>query len=119
MRVAILNSFPNIPECAEAEWIRRGVISCERLGFDAREVVTSDDIMRFEPDCVLVTHEYSAKLTPCPTLGLNWSPPSFFADDPLRRRAVLSLDGHHVRITSGRPLGAGFSLGPRKASSDT
>jgi phosphoglycerol transferase len=94
MRIAILNSWPNIPECAEAEWIRRGLIACDRLGFDVREVVTSEDIMRFEPDFVLVTHEFSAKLTPYPTLGLMWSPPSFFADDPVRRRAVLSLDGH-------------------------
>jgi phosphoglycerol transferase len=94
MRVAILNSWPNIPECAEAEWIRRALIACARLGFDAREVITSDDIMAFEPDCVLSTHEYSAKLTPFPTLGLMWSPLSFFAEDPVRRRTVLSYDGH-------------------------
>ena len=94
MRVAILNSWPNIPECAEAEWIRRALIACARLGFDAKEVVTSDDIIAFEPDCVLSTHEYSAKLTPFPTFGLMWSPLSFFAEDPVRRRTVLSYDGH-------------------------
>ena len=31
MRVAILNSWPNIPECAEAEWIKRALIACARL----------------------------------------------------------------------------------------
>jgi phosphoglycerol transferase len=57
-------------------------------------VITSDDIVRCRPDCVLVTHEVSPKLTEFPTLGLNWSPPVFFAEDPIRCRSVLSLDGH-------------------------
>lgn len=70
------------------------MVASERLGFEPIEVVTSDDILRVAPDCVLVTHEYSPKLTPFPTIGLNWSPPAFFADDPVRQRAVLSLDGH-------------------------
>jgi phosphoglycerol transferase len=57
-------------------------------------VITSDDIIRCQPDCVLVTHEVSPKLTPFPTLGLMWSPPAFYAEDPVRRRSILSLDGH-------------------------
>ena len=94
MRVAIQNSLPNHPLSAESEWIRRFFTACERLGFEPAEVITSDDIFRCQPDCVLVTHEFSPKLTPFPTLGLNWSPPAFFAEDPVRRRAILSLDGH-------------------------
>jgi Glycosyl transferase family 2/Glycosyl transferases group 1 len=94
MRVAVLNSFPNHPQSAEAEWIRRFFIACFRLGFEPVEVITSDDITRCEPDCVLVTHEFSPKLTPFPTLGLLWSPPAFFSEDPVRRRSILSLDGH-------------------------
>jgi phosphoglycerol transferase len=94
MRVAVQNAFPNRPQTAEAEWIRRFFTACGRLGFEAVEVVTSDDIMRCRPDCVLVTHEVSSKLTQFPTLGLNWSPPVFFAGDPMRCRSVLSLDGH-------------------------
>ena len=57
-------------------------------------MITSDDIIRCQPDCVLATHELSPKITAFPTLGLNWSPPVFFAGDPVRRRSVLSLDGH-------------------------
>jgi phosphoglycerol transferase len=57
-------------------------------------VITSDDIMRYQPDCVLAQNEFSSKLTPFPTLGLMWSPPAFFAEDPVRRRSILSLDGH-------------------------
>jgi len=94
MRIAVQNSFPNHPQCAEAEWIRRFFTACSRLGFEPVEVITSDDIMRCQPDCVLVTHEFSPKLTPFPTLGLIWSPPAFFAEDPVRRRSILSLDGH-------------------------
>ena len=96
MRVAIQNSFPNRPRIAEAEWIRRFMIASERLGFDAIEVVTSDDILRVAPNCVLVTHEFSPKLTPFPTIGLNWSPPAFFADDPVQVRGdgvVSDADG--------------------------
>jgi phosphoglycerol transferase len=94
MRIAIQDSLPNHPRSAEAEWIRRCFTACNRLGFEPVEVVTSDDIIRCQPDCVLVTHEYSPKLTPFPTLGLNWSPPVFFAEDSVRRRSILSLDGH-------------------------
>lgn len=94
MRIAVQNSFPNMPHTAEAEWIRRLFIACDKLAFEPVEVVTSDDIIRFQPDCVLVTHEVSPKLTEFPTIGLNWSPPVFFAGDQERREAVLSLDGH-------------------------
>ena len=94
MRIAILNSWPNIPKCAEAEWIRRALIACRNLKFEAKEVITSDDINEYKPDCVLVTHEYSTKLTGYPTIGLMWSPVSFYGDDPVRRQAVLSYDGH-------------------------
>ncbi|MDR0808474.1 MAG: glycosyltransferase, partial [Gemmobacter sp.] len=94
MRIAIQHSFPNHPECAEAEWIRRAVVACERLGHEPVEVVTSDDIRRVHPDCVLLTHEFSAKITPYPTLGLMWSPPAFYAEDPVRRQTILSHDGH-------------------------
>jgi len=94
MKIAIQNSLPNLPECAEAEWIQRCRIACQNLGFTTREVITSDDIIKFKPDCVLVTHEFSAKLTEFPTLGLLWSPPPNYSEDPLRRRAILSLDGY-------------------------
>ena len=87
MRVAIQNTFPNSPSTAEAEWIRRCVTACERLGFEPAEVVTSDDIMRLAPDCVLATHHFSPKLTPFPTLGLMWNPPRLFRGES--RRAGL------------------------------
>ena len=94
VKIALQNSWPNVPNSAEAEWIRRALAVCDKLGFEGSEVVTSDDILHFEPDCVLVTHEYSPKLTCYPTLGLLWSPCSFYATDPIRRRSILSYDGY-------------------------
>jgi hypothetical protein len=94
MRIAVLNSFPNHPHSAEAEWIQRFFVASNGLGFEPIEVITSDDILRCQPDCVLAIHEVSPKLTPFPTLGLHWNPPAFFAEDSDRRRSILSLDGH-------------------------
>ncbi len=59
MRIAIQNSLPNHPVSAEAEWRARAHIVCERLGIEAVDVVTSDDIEKCRPDCVLVTHAHS------------------------------------------------------------
>ena len=94
MRIGVQNTFPNRPQTAETQWIRRFFTACGRLGFEPAEVITSADIMRCQSDCVLVTHEFSPKLIPFPTLWLNWSPPVFFAEDPVRGRSILSLDGH-------------------------
>lgn len=93
MKLAIMNSWPNVPLCAEKEFILRSLISLQELGWEAAEVVTSDDIERFSPECVLVTHEFSPKLTAVPTLGLMWSPLAFFYNDPVRIRSLLSYDG--------------------------
>ena len=78
MRIAIQNAFPNHPQSAEAEWIRRFFTACSRLGFEPVEVITSDDIIRCQPDCVLVTHEVSPKLTQFPTLGVALESASLF-----------------------------------------
>ena len=86
MRIAVQNAFPNRRESAEAEWIRRFFTACGRLGFEAIQVITSDDIIRCQPDCVLVTHEVSPKLTQFPTLGLHWNPPVLSCR--LRRRSI-------------------------------
>jgi hypothetical protein len=94
VKIALQDSWPNIPCSAEAEWIRRALVVCARLGFEAYPVVTSDDIERLQPDCVIVTNECSPKLTPYPTLGLLWSPCIFYAPEPPRRRSILSYDGY-------------------------
>ena len=94
MRIALQNAFPDASHTAEAEWIRRCIRACERLGFSAVSVVTSDDIIAASPDCVLATHHFTPKLTSVPTIGLMWNAPSYFAGDAAAHDAILSYDGH-------------------------
>lgn len=93
MRITVLNAWPNLEYSAEREFIARLKLACLNLGWTCIEAVSSDDIIGANADCVLVTHEYSPKLTHIPTIGLLWSPPSYFCRDPLRVRNVLSYDG--------------------------
>src|SRR5215475_11030191 len=86
-RVAVVKPFPNAPYTAEAEWIRRFFKVCHTLDLEAVETVTSDDIIRCNPDCVIVTHEVSPKLTEFPTLGIHWNPPDLVAPAHVRSRA--------------------------------
>ncbi|MBR0649734.1 glycosyltransferase [Roseomonas terrae] len=94
MRIALQNAFPNARHTAEAEWIRRCIAACERLGFSAVSVVSSDDIMEAKVDCVLATHHFTPKLTSVPTIGLMWNAPVYFAGDQAAHDAILSYDGH-------------------------
>lgn len=94
MRIAVLNSWPNLEFSAEREFIARLHLACQSLGWTCIEATTSDEIIIADTDCVLVTHEYSAKLTHVPTIGLLWSPPDYFRDDPVRVRNILSYDGY-------------------------
>lgn len=64
--------------------------------------MTSDEIYDFEPDAVIVTHEYTPKLTKFLTIGVVWSPLAFFSKDPARIRNILSYDGYLVATQSLR-----------------
>jgi len=94
LRIAILNSWPNLEYSAEREFIARMKLASSNLGWECVEVVTSEDILNSNPDCVIVTHEYSAKLTDKPTIGLIWSPPDFYRHDATRIRTMLGYDGY-------------------------
>lgn len=94
MKVCILNSWPNLTISAEREFIARVKVACRRLGWTIFEAVTSDEIKAIAPDVVLVTHEFSPKLTQYPTVGLIWSPTAFFGPDPKRIRNILSYDAY-------------------------
>ena len=54
MRIAILDSWPNLPENAEREFLARFEIACANVGIECNIVVTSDDICACDPDVVLV-----------------------------------------------------------------
>lgn len=96
MKIAIQDSWPNLPENAEKEFIQRFHIACSNLGIASCTVITSQDIADADPDVVLVSHEFSRKLTDYPTIGLVWSPTRFFGTDPYRLKSLLSYDGYAV-----------------------
>lgn len=92
MKIALLNAFPNLPHSAEREFIERCIEVLVSLGHEARCVVTSDDTIAFDPDCVIVTHEFVAKTTDHFTVGLLWSPTQFYRADEERLRSIRSWD---------------------------
>lgn len=96
MKICVVDSFPNHRFTAEKEFIGRMQIVGARLGFEVVNVETSDQILAEAPNLVLSTHEFTAKLTQVPTLGMMWSPTEFFCRDPQRVRNVLSYDGYLV-----------------------
>jgi len=92
MKIALLNAFPNLSHSPEREFIQRSLVVLNKSGHQAIEVITSDDILQFDPDFVLVTHEFVAKLTHHFTVGLLWSPTQFYKEDIARMRAIRSWD---------------------------
>jgi phosphoglycerol transferase len=92
MKIAILDAFPNLSHSAEREFICRSVFVLSKLGHQAAGVITSDDITRFEPDFVIITHEFVPKLTDHFTVGLLWGPTQFYKNDADRIRAIRSWD---------------------------
>jgi phosphoglycerol transferase len=120
MNIAIVNGFPRLASSAEVEYITRFVKAAQRLGHRAYEVITSDDIHECQPDFVIVTHEFTPKLTPYFTVGTLWSPPEFFSQDPRRIRSIQSYDAYLVGAPSvGHFLDdLEFSTGIKKPRSD-
>ncbi|WP_409560623.1 glycosyltransferase [Hyphomicrobium sp. MC8b] len=96
MRIAITDSLPNRPYTAEREFIRRFAVAAKNVGHEAIEVVTSNDILRCQPDVVLCLHEFTPKLTGYPTFGVMWSPPAFYRHDADRIRSIRSYDAYLV-----------------------
>jgi hypothetical protein len=92
MKVALLNAFPNLLHSAEREFIERCIAVLGAMDHEARCVITSDDVMAFDPDVVIVTHEFVAKTTDHFTVGLLWSPTQFYRDDAERVKAIRSWD---------------------------
>ncbi|MDK3017606.1 glycosyltransferase [Pseudodonghicola flavimaris] len=95
-KIAFIESWPNLAFSAEREFLKRFLISCSAIDVDCRVVVTSDEINDYNPDVVLCSHEFSRKITGHPTLGVMWSPPEFFENDPYRLKSIMSYDGYLV-----------------------
>ena len=120
MDIAVINGFPRLASSAEVEYITRFIKAAQRLGHRAYEVVTSDDLEHCQPDFVLVTHEFTPKLTRFFTVGALWSPPDFFSQDPRRIRSIQSYDAYLVGAPSVERFldNLEFSTGIKKPRSD-
>jgi hypothetical protein len=92
MRIALFNAFPNLSHSAEKELIQRFIHVFGTLGHEAIEVACSDEITAFEPDLVIVTHEFVPKLTDHYTIGALWSPTRFYKNDEDRLKSIRSWD---------------------------
>lgn len=121
MKICIIDSWPNLKFSAEREFLKRICQAGNRIGVSCVPVVTSDEIFKHDPDFVLATHEFTAKLTPYVTFGLMWSPPIFYQNDSNRIKSILSYDGYLVGSTKVREflndITSGFPNN-RKPSSD-
>jgi hypothetical protein len=92
MKIALLDAFPRLEFSAEKEFIIRCIEVFRRLGHEAREIITSDQVMGFGPDFVFVTHDIVPKMTEHFTVGPLWSPTEFYKNDRERLRAIRSWD---------------------------
>jgi hypothetical protein len=90
--LAILNPFPNAI-CAEAEFLARSLLACRTKEWPAIVAATSNELLDFEPDCVLALTEASPKLTGFVTLGIMWNPPSLVQHAAHCARNTLTYDG--------------------------
>ncbi|VTU00909.1 Glycosyl transferase family protein OS=Sulfuricella denitrificans skB26 GN=SCD_n02395 PE=4 SV=1: Glycos_transf_2 [Gemmataceae bacterium] len=93
MRVAVHDCFPN-HETAEKELVHRFLQAFRNLGWEAARAGTSDDVVRFRPDCVLATHYTTPKATEFPTVGMMTNPPEYFDLFPGSLANVLSYDAY-------------------------
>jgi phosphoglycerol transferase len=92
MKITLLNAFPNLGSTAEKEFIARCVAVLGKLGHEAMEAGTSSEIIAFDPDFVLSTHDFAAKLTDHFTIGTAWNPTVFCKNDPDRMACMRSWD---------------------------
>ena len=93
-KIAILNpySVKKFGYVAEHESSRRIEIVAKKLGYHAKEINSSDDLDKFNPDFVLSISHQDPKLTKYPTYGVLTAPINFY-DTPRFKTNIFSYDG--------------------------
>lgn len=93
-KIAILNpySVKKFGYVAEHESSRRIEIAAKNLGYHAKEINSSDDLDKFNPDFVLSISHQDPKLTKYPTYGVLTAPINFY-DTPRFKTNIFSYDG--------------------------
>lgn len=80
---------------AESEFCSRlNIVSKKHLGFEFKEVITSNEIYAYNPDLVVQVHHSFPKLTEHPTLGLMWNPASYYLHNTSYIKNITSYDGY-------------------------
>jgi Glycosyl transferase family 2 len=92
MRIALIDAFPLARYTAEHEFIARCIKVLKTFGHDAIKVATTPEIMAYNPDLVISTHDLAPKLTDHFTIGVLWSPTQFYKNDEARLQNIRSWD---------------------------
>lgn len=101
---ASLHSLPHI------EFIS----SCRRHGIEVEAFTSSDEILVFKPDFIIVTTPEHAKLTPFPTYGFIGRPREEYLSVPRYLRNILTYDGYLTPSPSLRQMLEDIMFGSRK-----
>ncbi len=92
MKIALLVPFPARSHSAERELIARCVDTLPRLGHAAVALCSSDEVIRHDPDFVIITSPLVPKLTQHYTVGLLWSPTPLYDGERDQEAAIRSWD---------------------------
>jgi hypothetical protein len=112
-RIALLSAV-GTPAIREA--MARTALVAARHGIEARGFSTSDDVMDFAPDCVLVWSCQDGKLTPFPTYGVLAPPADRYTRTRRFLRNVLTYDACLTLSPSVDRWVADLAFGARKFS---
>ncbi|MBN2751625.1 MAG: glycosyltransferase [Rhodospirillaceae bacterium] len=91
-RIAI--QHPYARNFAETESAMRIITAATRLGIEARECTSPDEVMAFQPDFVLAISHQDAKLTPFPTYGVMTQPVNYYHMSKRLLHNTLTYDAY-------------------------
>ncbi|MGE3839977.1 MAG: hypothetical protein AB7I50_00170 [Vicinamibacterales bacterium] len=115
-RIALLAPI-GTPAIREA--LARTTLVARRSGIDARTFIKSEDVVDYEPDCVLAWSCQDAKLTSFPTYGVLTPPSSQYMRTRRFIRNVLTYDASLTLSEATRRWVADLAFGARKFSCPT
>jgi len=104
---------------ATREALARTTLVARRVGIDVRWFVKSEDVVDYEPDCVLAWSCQDAKLTPFPTYGVLTPPADQYTRTRRFIRNVLTYDASLTLSDATRRWVSDLAFGARKFSCPT
>lgn len=89
----------------------------ERIKVNVKFFYNNDNILSYQPDCVIVTSPQDAKLTPFPTYGLINSARDEYLELPRYLRNILTYDGYFTVSPRLKQMLEDVMFGARKLGS--